>query len=311
MALTEQVRGKRRPPRVVVYGPPKIGKTTLAADTPDPWFIPTADGGIDNLPVRGCPVVRSWEEVLKYAGEVVKEKHEHKTVVVDTLGGAVELAAHYICRTMFNNDFGEKGFLSYGKGWIATSEEIKKLLALLDQCVDRGMMVFVTAHTGVQTVKNPIDGDYSKFCPDLDRKVWGRIAAWTDVILRADFEYSMIITDKKNKRGRVEGTTTRVLRCVGTSAEDAGCRAGYELPDTLPMSWEALSEALGRDVQTLPEVKAKWGLFDKAQQAKAMAWLGIAKLEDAPVGKLRQLLNRLRAIETEREAKKEAVNESA
>lgn len=308
MALTEAVRGKKRPPRVVVYGPPKLGKSTLASETPNPWFIPTSDAGIDNLPVRGCPVVRSWEEVLKYVEEVLKEKHAYQTLVMDTLGGVTELAAMHICRTMFGGDFGEKGFLSYGKGWIATSEEMKKLLALLDQCVDRGMMVFLTAHTGVQTVKNPIDGDYSKFCPDLDRKIWGRIAAWSDVILRADYEYSVIITDKKAKKGRAEGTTTRVLRCVGTAAEDAGCRAGYELPDILPMSWEALAAALGQDAQTLPEVKAKWGLFDKAQQAKAMAWIGVTDLEDAPVGKLRQLLNRLRAIEAEQEAKKEDVH---
>ena len=306
MALTEEVRGKKRPPRIVMYGPPKIGKSTFAADSPEPWFIPTADAGIDNLPVRGCPLVRSWEDALKYTAEIGREKHEHKTLVLDTLGGIAELAAQYICRTMFGNDFGEKGFLSYGKGWAATSDEIRKLLPLLDVCVDRGMTILMTAHTGVLSVKNPIDGDYSKFCPDVgDKKIWARFAAWADVILRADFEYSVIITDKKQNKGRAVGTTTRVLRCVGSAAEDAGCRAGYELPDALPLSWAALAEALGRDGSTLPAVKARWELFDKTQQGKAMAWLGVSKLDDAPVGKLRQLLDRLRTIEVER-SKKEA-----
>jgi hypothetical protein len=159
------------------------------------------------------------------------------------------------------------------------------------------MTIVLLAHTGVQNVKNPVDGDYTKFCPDLDRKVWARVAAWLDIILRADYEYSVVDKNRSTNRGRVVGTSTRVLRCCGSAAEDAGTRTGYELPETLPLSWAAIREALGKDDTTLPAVKAKWHLFTPDQQRKAMAWLKVVKLEDAPVAKLRHLLNTLKSIE--------------
>ncbi|MFA4944862.1 MAG: ATP-binding protein [Lentisphaeria bacterium] len=302
------VKGVRKPPRIVIYGEPKVGKSTFAANTPKPVFVPMADAGIDNLPVDALPVAKSWAEALANIKQVATEKHDYQTMVVDTLGGLTDLAADFVCKAKFKGDFGPNGFLAFAQGWSATSEEMRQLIPLFDQCTERGMSVLLTAHTGVTTVRNPVDADYSKFCPALDRRVWARFAAWADIILRADFEYSVVDVNKKSNKGRVIGTTTRILRCSGTPAEDAGCRAGYELPDSLPLSWDALAEALGRDGETLPEVQKRWGLFTAEQQRKAMAWLGVKDMKEAPVGKMRQLLNRLRTIETGKNEKKETTD---
>jgi hypothetical protein len=305
------VRGVKKPPRIVIYADPKVGKSTFASEAPKPVFVPMADAGIDNLPVDALPISRSWAEALANIKQVANEKHDYQTLVVDTLVGLTDLAADAVCAEKFKGDYGPNGFQAFANGWSATSEEMRQLIPLFDKCTERGMIVLLTAHTGVLTVKNPVDANYSKFCPALDRRIWSRFAAWADIILRADFEYSVVNVDKKSNKGRVIGTTTRILRCSGTPAEDVGCRAGYELPDTLPLSWQALAEALGRDVQTLPELERRWHLFSAEQQRKAMAWLGVKKLADAPVGKIRQLLNRARAIEIEQsDSKKEVANAS-
>jgi hypothetical protein len=285
---------------MVVYGEPKLGKTTFGSETPAPIFVTTEDGA-NGLDIEQFPKADEWGALLANIRQVAEGDHKYKTLVVDTLNGAADLGAQHICKTAFNNDWGEKGFASFGKGWDTTSEEMRKLLPLLDACRDRGMMVLLLAHTGVNTVRNPIDGDYSKFQPALNRKIWGRFSAWADIILRADFEYTVAITDKKAHKGRVIGTTTRILKCSGSAAEDAGCRAGFELPDVLPFSWQAVADALGKDNETLGEVKKRWGLLPAERQAKALAHYGVRKLEDLAVGRLRQLLNHLKTIEVKSE----------
>ena len=44
LSLSSLVRAKSdKPPRIVIYGVPGIGKTSLAAEFPDPIFIQTVD----------------------------------------------------------------------------------------------------------------------------------------------------------------------------------------------------------------------------------------------------------------------------
>ncbi len=61
MSLLEQVhRGRRhRPPRLLIYGTEGIGKSTLAAQTPAPIFIPTEDG-LDQIDCDSFPLAHSF-----------------------------------------------------------------------------------------------------------------------------------------------------------------------------------------------------------------------------------------------------------
>jgi hypothetical protein len=296
------VRGTKKPPRIVLYGPPKIGKSTLGSEADKPIFVTTEDG-VDNLPVDQFPRADSWETFLANVAQVANDQHEYKTLVIDTINGAVaDLAAQSVCAKQFKGDWGPKGFAQFGQGWAATSEEVKKLLPLLDACRARGMTVLMLAHTGVTNVKNPVEGDFSKYQPDLDRRVWARFAAWADIIIRADFEYSVV--EKGGKRVSI-GTNTRILYCTGSQAEDAGCRVGYDLPETLPLSWSALSAALGQDNGTAKQIKELWGLMPKDEALKALKFLGlqsIDEIEKAASQKAKQILNRLRVLRKESEA---------
>jgi hypothetical protein len=306
------ISGKvKKPARITLYGPPKIGKSTFASEAPNPIFVQTQDAGIDNISVDKFAIARSWEDILANIEEVLNGKHEYKTLVLDTLNGTATLASQFVCNTVFGGDWGPKGYAAYGQGITRTVIEIGKLVNLLDLCHDKGMGVIILAHTGLHAVKNPVEGDFQKYAPDVDRKIWGRLFGWPDVIMRADFLYTVIKSDNPKAKGRAIGTSTRVLHCSGTAAEDAGTRAGFELPETLPLSWQAFSDALGNDTATLTEVLELWPLLTPDQQQKSMAWLGVKKLEDAYVSKLRELLNRLRQIKADTqpvENEKEAAN---
>lgn len=304
------IGGKKLPPRIVFYGPPKVGKSTFASESPAPVFVGTEDG-VDNIPVPQYPRATSWPELLENVREIANEKHEYKSIVIDTLNGAAELASQHVCQKVFAGDWGPKGFASFGQGWAATSEEMRQLQSILDACRARGMYVILLAHTGLTTVRNPIQGEYSKFAPDVDRRVWARFQGWADMILRADFDYT-VITRREGTKGQAIGTSQRVIFAVGSAAEDAGCRVGYELPEKLPLSWEAFQLALGGTASLADEARTLWPALTSEEQSKALGFLGIASINDigkAQAQKLAQIVNRLR--EKAAAAQKGAADDSA
>ena len=289
------VRGEKRPPRMVIYGPPKVGKTTLASDAPSPIFVCTEDGA-DGIAVDQYPRATTWAELLANVHAVAGEKHEYQTLVVDTMNGAAELCEQHICLTQFKGDWGPTGFANYGKGPASVSEEIRVLLAELDKCRVRGMTILLTAHVGILSIQNPLGNDYSKFAPDLDKKVWARVSAWADIIGRAEYETSLLAKDPTRKAKAVSDTTVRVLRFDGNTANDGGCRVGYELPAELPLSWAAIAEHLGKKSDTTEQIVALWNLYSPEEKAKALAYLGIKALTDieqAQVQRAKTVLNKL------------------
>jgi hypothetical protein len=289
------IRGTKKPPRMLVYGPPKIGKSSFGAASDNPLFVTTEDG-VDSIPVDQLPRSETWEEFLSNIKKVMTTNHEYKTLVVDTINGAADLCAAYVCRTTFGGNWSPKnGFASFGQGYAAAAIEFKKLLPLLDSCREKGMTVLLLAHTGIQTVKNPIDGDYNKYSPDIDKRMWSVLSAWLDIILRAEYEHSIIESDGRKK---AITTTERVLVARGSLAQDAGTRCGFELPEVLPLSWDAVAAwVLPKELD--PRAKEFFELFhtlNAEQQAGALEFLGIPSIGELSRANKQKIDTALRRI---------------
>ena len=307
------VQKRDLPPRVILYGPEKIGKTTFGAGAEKPIFICTEEGA-DNLPVDkvdfggGRIVAYTWGEILAALEEIATTDHDYKTVVIDTWNYACARAAETVCDEIFAGKWGK--FHAYGgnQGYAATVEAVRPALRHLDVCRGKGMTVILLVHEGLNTIKDPIQGDFSRYSGDTDKRLWNLAAQWADVIGHATYDYTVIENRDGQgnvKKGRAMGTNTRSVRFAGTAAEAAGCRVGYELPETLPLSFSAFADALGHDTETIDQVKALWGVLNNDEVKKALSWLGVTKLEDASSHKLRELLTRLQAKAAEQTTKEE------
>ena len=76
-------KGKiNRAQKVVIYGPEGIGKSSLAAQFPDPVIIDT-EGGTAHMDVRRIDKPQSWEELLSIVKEVAATPGICKTLVID------------------------------------------------------------------------------------------------------------------------------------------------------------------------------------------------------------------------------------
>jgi hypothetical protein len=286
------------PPRLVLYGPEGIGKTTFGAESEEPIFVCTEDGATE-VPVDKYTFAddrlkaESWDEFLEALKAIATEEHEYRTIVIDTWNAAAAMAAQKVCSRDFDGKWTK--FLAYGgnQGFAATVEEVKPALNYFDMCRNRHMAVILLAHDGTQSVRNPIQGDYHRFAGDMDKRLWNAAAQWADVVGHADYRYTVVETRDSQgnvKKGRADGGTTRIVTFAGTAAEAAKSRVGYELPDQLPLSYQLYKASLGKDTHTLERIKDLWGVLSADEVASALQWLGVDKLEDAPVFKLRQML---------------------
>ena len=78
------------PVKTVLYGPEGIGKSSFAAQFPQPVFIDT-EGGTKRLNVARLPAPTSWAMLLDEVEEVRKGNVACRTLVIDTADWAERL----------------------------------------------------------------------------------------------------------------------------------------------------------------------------------------------------------------------------
>ena len=87
LSLLSLVRRKSdKPPRIVIYGVPGIGKTSLAAEFPDPIFIQTEEGaGNLELTTFADGPLTTFAQVDEAIELLLTGDHSFRTAVLDSL----------------------------------------------------------------------------------------------------------------------------------------------------------------------------------------------------------------------------------
>lgn len=106
-----------RPQKLVLYGVEGIGKTSLAAQCPEPLFIDT-EGGTAHLDVRRLQKPESWEELISLIKEVAATPDVCRTLVIDTADWAEAMAIDHICLK-----YKQSGLESFGYGIVTQIDD--------------------------------------------------------------------------------------------------------------------------------------------------------------------------------------------
>lgn len=222
------------PPRICIYGGHGIGKSTLASQFPAPIFISTEDG-IDSLDVTSFPKAQKLLDVVESIKTLLKEEHEFKTVVVDSVDWLIEP----LVAASVNAQYDEKQ-QAYGKGQMYMAEEFREILQGLDALrTRRGMNVVLIAHAAVVKFEDPRTDPYDRYQPKLPKACNALLQEWADVLAFAAFK---VIIKKSDAKGfdtaKVRGTTNgdRLLHFVENPAYAAKNR--YNCPEDIEMTIE-------------------------------------------------------------------------
>ena len=218
--------------KCVVYGPEGIGKSTLAAQFPDPVFIDT-EGSTKELDVARYPAPETWNDIITYINDFM-EAMPGKTLVIDTADWAEALCITYTCSRL-----GVKGIedVGYGKGYVYLSDDFTALLRKCDELIAQGVNVVFTAHASMRKFEQPDEmGAYDRWEMKLTKKVAPLLKEWADLVLFCNYKTD-VITDQATKSKKATGGK-RVMYTSHHPCWDAKNR--YGLPDSMPMEFNQI-----------------------------------------------------------------------
>lgn len=230
---------KARPRRILLYGVHGCGKSTWASRSPNPFFVNLEDG-VDDIDCDKSPMLRTLAEVIDCLNWLLKQQHDYKTVVVDTVDWLDQVINRDLCAASGAESLAEVAG-GFGKGQsraINRWDSVVQLLSRLHK--ERGLGIILTSHARIETIKPP-DGDaYDKYSPDLAKHTSMMLQEWCDEVLFAQFKvYVAIVKDGfTSTRGRATGGREVSVRTSETPYAYAKNRVSG-MASELPMDWNA------------------------------------------------------------------------
>jgi hypothetical protein len=268
------------PPRITLYSPPGIGKTTFASSMPKPVLI-DFDHGADEVKIDAIQGPASWEETMSLIRDIGKSPGIYQTLAIDTVDPLEELCQGHVAKVA-GKTF-DKMNDDYGAGYQAVADEFKLFLAELDEVRKKGLHIVLISHAHVKQVLDPTLGPYDQWTAQLGKKTWSLTQRWSDIVAFAAFD-----AERDVKENRAIITRDRLLFTVRGSGYEAKNR--YGLPAKLPLSWKALSEAIAANRATGEELTARiLKLAESSAEFTEKAKAFIAQCEGDPI--------KLRAVE--------------
>lgn len=242
------------PPRLVIYGPPKIGKTSLAATIPNNLLLDYEGGsGFANVARVEKEKLDTFDKTQSILRELCTQDHPFKCLTIDTVDWQQQVISE---ETGKEHSTKEKSYTSaeevpYGAG-VPTLMNMftAHILAPLDYLrKEKNMMIVMLAHECIRRYDNPTTESYDRYTLKLQENKKGEgvcslVKEWADALFFVNQE-TFVRTEKVGAKGQVKkaGTSNNiVVHTQESPAFLAGNRFG--LPDTLPFNWPQIEAAL-------------------------------------------------------------------
>lgn len=236
------------PPRIIIYGPHKIGKTSFATSAPNPIVLQTEDG-LGNLNVSHFPLLKSYREVIEALSCLYYEDHNYQTCVIDSLDWLEPMVWMETAQKHNKPDIEDFG---YGKGYLFACDQWRTLLGWLNALREqKNMAVIMTAHCHVKAFNDPSSEPYDRYLIKLQDRASSLVQEWADAILFANFKATALSSStgsgaSKKTRTRAIGSGERVIYTEERPSHLAGNR--YSLPFEIPFEkntgWETFQNLL-------------------------------------------------------------------
>lgn len=196
-------RGPRiGPPRIIVYGPHGVGKTTFGSQAPSPILLPLEDGqGVLDIP--SFDLIKDYSELTEAIGTLYSGDHSFQTAVVDSLDWLEPIIWKETCR---RNDWSDIEQPGYGKGYTAADHVWREFFAGLVALRDaKGMAIILLSHCEIKKFNDPNSDPYDRYQIKLHSRASALAQEWADAVLFANFKSYTEKSDAGFKKTVVRG----------------------------------------------------------------------------------------------------------
>ena len=260
MTLDSIQNAKRiRPPRILLIGTEKVGKSTFASSAPSPIVVSVkGEEGVDDFDVPSFPLAESFIDV-RQALMTLQQTKDYKTLVIDSASALHPLV---IKASLEKESVDSEPKLGGGYGHQYDTPLIfwSEIMQAIDRLRAHGMASILIGHVQTKTFQDPINGSYTRYSLDLPEKIAQAIYRWVDVILFADWNVYTQEKDLGFNRTQTIGVGSgdRRLYTQKRPSHPGGGRGVYgHLPYELPLEWKAFQNEVSKLVSSPKKEKVK------------------------------------------------------
>jgi hypothetical protein len=242
-------------PIFTIYGVPKIGKSSLAAEFPRPIFIQTTEGeSVPSGVVAETLEAFSYGALCEAIGSVVNEEHTYGTLVIDSLTGLENLIRAETCARNGWKDIEDPGF---GKGYKMACSVLREYIdGIMTVRRERQMAIVQLGHADITRFNPPSTDPYDRYRVSMHKDAADIIEENSDVIAFVNFKASIKKVDVgfSQTKSHAEGGNVRYMFLEERPHTVCGNRFG--MPPELPFKKGEGYAALAKYLPAAPDLAA-------------------------------------------------------
>lgn len=238
-----------------ITGPPKIGKTSLAASFPGAWFFAT-EPGQDWVSVRKPANVQSWDHFLEICAKMESDRPAQfgdgtpiTHLVIDTVDLLFKMCKDQLCLDLGIEDPSDNE--DRGKTWNKLSSEFERVITKMRRWP-----------YGLICISHTVDKEYKskgtkkqRATPDIGAGGYRVLWSAADIIMYCYTDEVPTIDDEGTVTGAVEEKRMALMHPQSWAV--AGGRMAHLYPTSIPLSYDALMEPFKQLATTPPPTPGK------------------------------------------------------
>lgn len=225
--ISRDLKGKY----ICLFGKPKVGKTTFAAQAPNNLLLAFEKGynAISGIKAQDINRWADFKMVLKQL-ERPEAQEMYDTITIDTVGIMWEMCEQYICA---QNQVTNIGDISWGKGYSLCKREFESCLRKITML---GYGLIIIAHVDKRIEKKDDESEIEIVSPAIPKRAYEIVNQLVDIIGYIDVVYDD------------DGSSKRILCTRSTPTVMAGSRFPY-LPPKIPFGYKELTNAVADAIE--------------------------------------------------------------
>lgn len=251
-----KVAKKVSPPRILVYGPEKIGKTDLLSQMPDTIFFDIEDGSGAATVARYPGSLKTYAEFMAGIQTLAERDHKFSSLVIDTADRLEELIHAQVANEANKKTIAD---IDWQRGYVTAENIWREVLDAFDYLRNqKGIAIFLISHSSIRRFDDPVAGNYNRYsiCLHEDSKGKGSadlVSHWVDATFFINEEvfkrteevgFNKKVSTAKSSGNRYIYTTGSPSFIAGNRWKISGPIPYPSTPDGAAVAWLNLQDQM-------------------------------------------------------------------